>query len=71
MYLAGLLNLPIYLSIYLSIWPSLLGLQNTPIGSPQRGKTSATRQSDGETLVMHKLWGMRSAPSLPLLPSPL
>ena len=27
-----------------------------------------TKQSDGEVLVMFELWGMRSTPSLPLLP---
>ena len=30
-----------------------------------------TKQSDGEVTVMLKLWGMRSTPSLPLLPGPL
>ena len=30
-----------------------------------------TKQSDGEVPVMLGLWGMRSTPSLPLLPSPL
>ena len=43
----------------------------------QRGKTSHecpvydTKQSDGEIPVMLGLWGMRSTPSLPLLPGPL
>ena len=30
-----------------------------------------TKQSDGEVLVMLKLWRMRSTPFLPLLPGPL
>ena len=30
-----------------------------------------TKQSDGEALVILELWGMRSTPSLPLLPGPL
>ena len=30
-----------------------------------------TKQSDGEAPVLLKLWGMRSATSLPLLPCPL
>ena len=30
-----------------------------------------TKQSDGEVPVMLELWGMRSTPSLPLLPGPL
>ena len=44
----------------------------------QRGKTPPnecpgydTKQSDGEVPVMQELWGMRSTPSLPLLPGPL
>ena len=30
-----------------------------------------TKQSDGEAPVMLELWGIRSTPSLPLLPGPL
>ena len=30
-----------------------------------------TKQSDGEVPLMLELWGMRSTPSLPLLPGPL
>ena len=30
-----------------------------------------TKQSDGEVPAMLELWGMRSTPSLPLLPVPL
>ena len=30
-----------------------------------------TKQSEGEVSVMLELWGMGSAPSLPLLPGPL
>ena len=30
-----------------------------------------TKQSDGEVPAMLELWGMRSTPSLPLLPGPL
>ena len=30
-----------------------------------------TKQSDGKVPVMLELWGMRSTPSLPLLPGPL
>ena len=30
-----------------------------------------TKQSDGEVRVMLELWGMRSTPSMPLLPGPL
>ena len=44
----------------------------------QRGKTPPnkcpgydTKQSDGEVPVMLEFWGMRSTPSLPLLPGPL
>ena len=45
----------------------------------QRGKTPTqmslleydTKQSDGEVSVMLELWGIRSIPSLPLLPDPL
>ena len=30
-----------------------------------------TKQSDGEVPAVLELWGMRSTPSLPLLPGPL
>ena len=30
-----------------------------------------TKQSDGKVTAMLELWGMRSTPSLPLLPGPL
>ena len=30
-----------------------------------------TKRSDGEVPVMLEIWGMRSAPLLPLLPGPL
>ena len=30
-----------------------------------------TKQTDGEVTVMLEIWGMRSMPSLPLLPGPL
>ena len=30
-----------------------------------------TKQSDGEVAVIVELWGMRSTPSLPVLPDPL
>ena len=30
-----------------------------------------TKQSDGEVPALLELWGMRSTPSLPLLPGPL
>ena len=30
-----------------------------------------TKQSDGEVPAVLEFWGMRSTPSLPLLPSPL
>ena len=53
-------------------------LLNTPIASLQRGKTpptsvlgNDTKQSEGETSVMLKLWEMRITPSLPSLPGPL
>ena len=44
--------------------------------SLQRCKTNEcpaydTKQSDGEVPVMLELWGMRSTPSLPLLPGSL
>ena len=60
----------------LSSW---LGLWNTLTGPLQRGKTLPTnecpgydtKQSDGKVPVMLGLWGMRSTPSLPLLPGPL
>ena len=53
-----------------------LGLLNTLNASMQRGKTSPTNEcpaydtklSDGEVPVILELWGMRSTPSLPLLP---
>ena len=55
-----------------------LGQYNTPIASLQRGKTPPnecpgydTKKSDGEVQMMLELWGMRSTPSLPLLPDPL
>ena len=58
--------------------PSRLGLQNTPTASLQRGKTPPnecpgydTKQSDGEVPAMQELRGIRSAPSLPLLPGRL
>ena len=51
---------------------SRLGLQNTPIVSQQRGKSSTNeypgydmKQTDSEVLVMLELWGMLSTPSLP------
>ena len=51
---------------------------NTPTAPLQRGKTSPnecpgydTKQSDGEVRAVLELWGMRSTPSLPLLPDPL
>ena len=52
-------------------------LSNTPIAPLQWGKTPyqcpgyETKQSDSEVPLMLELWGMRSAPSLPLLPGPL
>ena len=33
--------------------------------------TYDTKQSEGEVPVMLELWGIRSTPSLPLLPGPL
>ena len=57
--------------------PSQLGLENTLTATLQRGKTHhnecsgyATKESDGEVLVILELWGMRSTPSLPSLPGP-
>ena len=57
--------------------PSQLGLLNTLTAPLQRGKTPPnecpgynTKQSDGEVPVMLGLWGVRSTPSLPLLPGP-
>ena len=51
-------------------------MQNAPIASLQRGKTSlkdypryGTKQSDGEVPVMLELWGMWSTHSLPSLPA--
>ena len=52
---------------------------NTPIETLQWGKAppanecpgNDTKKSDGEVPVMLELWGMRSIPSLPLLPGPL
>ena len=54
-------------------------LQNTPTASMQRGKTPPpyecprydAKKSGGEIPVMLVLWGMRSTPSLPLLPGSL
>ena len=44
----------------------------------QMGKTLPTsvldmteKQTDSETLVIPKVWGIQSTPSLPLIPSPL
>ena len=60
----------------ISVWPSRLGLQNTPTVSlqrvrlPYRVSRYDTKQSDGEAPVMLYLWGMRSTPSFPLLPGP-
>ena len=59
--------------------PSQPGLQNTPTVSLQRSKTPPnecpdydTKQSDGEALVMLKIWGVWwSTPSLESLPGPL
>ena len=56
--------------------PNQPGLYNTLTAPLQRGKTPPlnecpgydTKQSDGEIPVMPKIWGMRSIPSLPLLP---
>ena len=55
-----------------------LGLKNTPTASMQRSKTPPnecsgydTKHYDGNVPVMQGLWGMQSAPSLPLLPGPL
>ena len=64
---------------YIYIWPSWLGLKNTPTASLQRSKTHTpnecpgydTKQSDGEVPAMLELWGMRRTPSLPSLPGPL
>ena len=41
--------------------------------TPNSNECSAydTKQSDGEVPIMLELWGMRSTPSLPLLPGPL
>ena len=36
----------------------------------QRVSCYDTKQSDGEVPVMQELWGMRSTPSLPLIPDP-
>ena len=56
-------------------WPSWWGLQNTPTASVPKGNPPSnecpgydTKQSDGEASVMLELLGMRSTPSLPLLP---
>ena len=54
--------------------PSRLGLKNTPTALLQMGNECPrydTKQSDGEVPVMLELWGMRSTPSLPLLPGQL
>ena len=55
--------------------PSLLGLYNTLTAPLQRGKTPPnecpaydTKQSDGEDPAVRELWGIRSTPSLSLLP---
>ena len=60
-----------------STWLSQLGQQNTLTASLPRSKNPNecpgydTKQSDFEALVMLKLWGMRSTPSLPSIPCPL
>ena len=53
-------------------------LSYAPTASLQRGKTPPnecpgydTKQSDGEIPAVLELWGMRSTPSLSLLPGPL
>ena len=58
--------------------PSRLGLENTPTATLPKGKTTLkecpdydTEQSDDEAAVMLELWGMRSIPLLPSLPSQL
>ena len=59
--------------------PSELGQENTLTAPLQRGETPPhnecpaydTKQSDGKVPVMLGLWGIRSTPSLPLLPGPL
>ena len=60
------------------IWPNWLGLKNTSSASLQRGKTPPNqcpeydlKQSDGDTVVMVELWGIRSSPILSSLPDPL
>ena len=59
-------------------WPSRLGLQNTPTGSLQKGKTPLhecatydTKQSGRGASVKLELWEIRSISSLPSLPGPL
>ena len=41
------------------------------VDSPNKCTRYYTKQSDGETLLMHELWAMQSTPLLPSLPSPL
>ena len=56
----------------------VLGLTNSGTLSLQSGETLKNycpgyeaKLSDDDVLVMREFWGMRSTPSLPLLPGPL
>ena len=59
---------------FAKIWPSQLGLKNTPTTLQHRGKPPTmsvlfmTKQFDGEASLMLELWGMQSTSSLFLLP---
>ena len=55
------------------VYPVGWGCKNTSTAPLQRSKCLGydTKQSDGEAPVMLELRGMRSTPSLPLLPGPL
>ena len=68
------MNLSLFFSISFSL-SSQLGLYNTPTASLQRGKTPTSKRVLDMTLsnlmVILELWGIRSTPSLPLLPGSL
>ena len=57
-----------------NLWTSRLGLHKTPTASLQKGKISLMSvlyMTLNDTPVIVELWGTRSTPLLPSLPSPL
>ena len=71
------LSIPYTYYKHIHVQPIQLGQLNSSTASIQRGKTRPheslrydIKQSDGETPAL-EISGMRSTPSLPLLPGPL